>query len=56
MFAARDGGTTLTTTIRYATPEGRDRVRAYPMARGLSEGFDRLDILLASETDRELDS
>ena len=55
VFSARGGGTTLTTTIRYATPEGRDRVLAYPMARGLSEGFDRLDTLLATETDRELD-
>jgi uncharacterized protein YndB with AHSA1/START domain len=46
-FSGADGGTRLVTTVRYATPEGRDRVLAYPMARGLGEGFARLDILLA---------
>lgn len=46
-FRGADGGTVLVTTVRYATPEGRDRVLAYPMARGLGEGFDRLDALLA---------
>lgn len=40
--------TTLTTTIRFATPEGRDTVLRYPMTRGAGEGFDRLDALLAS--------
>ncbi len=47
VFSGGDGGTTLTTTLRYATPEGRDRVLAYPMARGLGAGFERLDTLLA---------
>lgn len=41
------GGTTVSSTIRYATREGRDRVLAYPMQRGVGEGFDRLDTLLA---------
>jgi uncharacterized protein YndB with AHSA1/START domain len=43
----RDEWTTLTTTARYATPEGRDTVLRYPMARGVSEAYDRLDEVLA---------
>ncbi len=43
----RNGRTTLTTTARYATPEGRDTVLRYPMARGVSEAYDRLDDVLA---------
>ncbi|MEO3821539.1 SRPBCC family protein [Plantactinospora sp. B24E8] len=42
------GRTTLTTTIRYATPEGRDRVLRYPMARGVSESYARLDRVLVA--------
>jgi len=42
----RDTVTTLTSTIRYATPEGRDRVLRYPMRRGVAEGYRRLDDLL----------
>jgi uncharacterized protein YndB with AHSA1/START domain len=45
-FAERAGRTDLTSTLRYATREGRDRVLRYPMARGVEEGFDRLDHLL----------
>jgi uncharacterized protein YndB with AHSA1/START domain len=41
-----DGLTTLTSTVRYATREGRDRVLRYPMARGASEGYERLDAVL----------
>ncbi|MFY1691841.1 SRPBCC family protein [Plantactinospora sp. WMMB782] len=47
----RAGLTTLTTTIRYATPEGRDRVLRYPMRRGVAEGYGRLDDLLAELTE-----
>ena len=43
------GATTLTTTMRYATPQGRDTVLRYPMARGYAEGCERLDILLREE-------
>ncbi|MDR7276254.1 SRPBCC domain-containing protein [Catenuloplanes atrovinosus] len=46
VFRADGAGTLLTTTLRYATPAGRDRVLAYPMARGLGEGYARLDTLL----------
>ena len=42
-----DGGTKLTTTIRYASWEARDTVLLYPMARGVSESYQRLDGVLA---------
>lgn len=47
-FRERDGATTLTSTLLFATPEGRDVVLRYPMARGVGEGFTRLDELLRS--------
>lgn len=43
----RDGGTKLTTTIRYASQAARDTVLRYPMARGVSESYERLDVVLA---------
>jgi len=43
----RDGRTTLTSTLRYATPEGRQRVLGYPMSRGVAESYHRLAALLA---------
>lgn len=46
-FTEHDGHTTVTTTIQYATPEGRDTVLRYPMARGVAEAGDRLAALLA---------
>ncbi|MFI6513441.1 SRPBCC family protein [Streptosporangium sp. NPDC050855] len=46
-FTERDGRTTLTSTVLYATREGRDIVLGYPMARGVAEGYDRLAGLLA---------
>jgi uncharacterized protein YndB with AHSA1/START domain len=56
-FAERTGGTDLTSTVRYATQEGRDRVLRYPMARGVAESFDRLALLLTEGTNSdELDS
>jgi uncharacterized protein YndB with AHSA1/START domain len=45
-FTEHSGQTTVTTTLRYATPEGRDTVLRYPMARGVGEAGDRLDALL----------
>jgi uncharacterized protein YndB with AHSA1/START domain len=45
-LAEHDEITTLTTVLRYATREGRDRVLAYPMARGVGESYDRLDEVL----------
>ena len=46
-FTEHGGQTTVTTTLRYATPEGRDTVLRYPMARGVAEAGDRLTALLA---------
>ena len=45
-FWERSGQTTVTSTIRYATPEGRHAVLRYPMERGASESGDRLVELL----------
>jgi len=55
-FAERAGQTDLTTTVLYATAEGRDRVLRYPMTRGVAESFARLDTLLTEGMDDELDS
>ncbi len=46
-FTEHGAQTTVTTTIQYATPEGRDTVLRYPMARGVAEAGDRLAALLA---------
>jgi uncharacterized protein YndB with AHSA1/START domain len=43
------GRTTVTTTVRYATREGRDIVLRYPMERGVGESYDRLDEVLDKE-------
>lgn len=37
----------LTSTLLYASQEGRDIVLSYPMERGVAEGYDRLTELLA---------
>jgi len=55
-FAERAGHTDLTTTLLYATAEGRDRVLRYPMACGVGESFDRLDVLLTEGMNDELDA
>ena len=49
----RAGRTGLTTTVRYATPEGRAKVLTYPMARGVGEAHERLDAVLQDLTTRE---
>jgi uncharacterized protein YndB with AHSA1/START domain len=49
----RAGRTTLTSTLRFATREGRDRVLAYPMARGVAESYDRLTDVLHDLRERE---
>jgi uncharacterized protein YndB with AHSA1/START domain len=41
------GTTTLTSTLRYATPEAREIVLRYPMTRGVGQAHDRLDAVLA---------
>ncbi|MEU8298411.1 SRPBCC family protein [Micromonospora sp. NPDC048909] len=45
-FTELAGRTTVTTTLRYATAEGRNTVLRYPMARGYGEGLTRLAELL----------
>ncbi|RKN49170.1 SRPBCC domain-containing protein [Micromonospora endolithica] len=46
-FTELAGRTTVTTTLRFATPQGRDTTLRYPMARGVGESFVRLADLLA---------
>jgi uncharacterized protein YndB with AHSA1/START domain len=46
-FTGESGLTTVTTTVRYATSAGLETVRRYPMARGVSESYERLDVVLA---------
>ena len=48
-FDDEAGRTTLTSTLLFATREGRDTVLSYPMARGVGDGFDRLDNLLRNK-------
>ncbi|MGV8979354.1 MAG: hypothetical protein ACOH17_15060 [Cellulomonas sp.] len=36
----------VTTTLRYATPQGRNAALRHPMARGMGESGDRLVELL----------
>lgn len=57
-FSDHSGLTTVTTTARYATPEGRDTVLRYPMTRGVGEAGDRLAELLNEllTNDREVPS
>jgi uncharacterized protein YndB with AHSA1/START domain len=42
------GATTLTSTVRYASPQHRDRVLRSGMERGAAQSYDRLAALLAS--------
>lgn len=46
-FIEHDERTTVTTTLLYATPVGREIVLGYPMARGVSESYERLSVVLA---------
>ncbi len=48
VLAEKDGKTTLTTTIRYASQEVRDMVLKTPMESGVAASYDRLAELLAS--------
>jgi uncharacterized protein YndB with AHSA1/START domain len=51
-FAERADQTTVTTTVRYATSEGRDTALRYPMVRGVSESGDRLAAILTELSER----
>ena len=47
-FAESAGRTTVTVTVRYPSRAARDSALRTPMRRGLSEGYARLDALLAA--------
>lgn len=51
ILVERNGQTTLTSTVRYASREARDIVLRYPMARGVAQAYERLDEVLASVDD-----
>jgi uncharacterized protein YndB with AHSA1/START domain len=46
-FTEQGGRTTLTTTVLFDSQDTRDLVVSSPMARGVAEGFDRLDAVLS---------
>ncbi|PUB21479.1 uncharacterized protein YndB with AHSA1/START domain [Promicromonospora sp. AC04] len=45
-----DNTTTLTSTLRYPSPEAREIVLRYPMTRGVGQAYDRLDAVLTELT------
>lgn len=47
LLSERDGKTTLTTTVVYASREARDGALASGMEQGIAAGYDRLDAFLA---------
>ena len=49
VLVEHNGRTTLTSTLLYASQEGRDIVLSYPMERGVAEAYDRLTELLAEK-------
>ena len=46
-FVERNGRTTATTTVLYASKAVRDAVLKSPMEKGVAEGYDKLDEVLA---------
>jgi uncharacterized protein YndB with AHSA1/START domain len=48
VLVEKDGWTTLSTTVRYASQEVRDAVLRSPMKDGVARGYDKLAELLAS--------
>lgn len=49
VLTERDGKTTLTNTVLYASREVRDAVLKTPMEQGVAAGYDQLEELLATE-------
>lgn len=49
-FVEREGRTTVTTTVRYASRAARDAVLTSPMAKGVEAGYAALEELLSSLT------
>ena len=52
VLTERDGRTTLTNTVRYASKEARDAVLQTPMEHGVAVGYDRLAEMLATTPPR----
>ena len=48
VFTEREGKTTLTNTLVYSSRETRDAVLKTPMDKGMANGYDQLEDLLAS--------
>ena len=48
-FAPRRGGTALTTTLDYPSKKARDVALTFPMARGVEEGYERMEEMFAEE-------
>jgi uncharacterized protein YndB with AHSA1/START domain len=47
-FVERNGKTTATTTVLYSSKAARDGVLKSPMDKGVAEGYDKLDEVLAA--------
>ena len=52
VLTEQGGKTTVTTTVLYASREARDAALKSGMEKGMAAGYDRLDVLLASELAR----
>lgn len=48
VLVEKDGRTTMTNTIRYASPEARAAVLSSPMESGMAYGYDQLEELVQS--------
>jgi uncharacterized protein YndB with AHSA1/START domain len=56
VLTERDGKTTLTNTVLYASREVRDAVLKTPMEKGMAAGYDRLEEMLPSLVEQGLAS
>jgi uncharacterized protein YndB with AHSA1/START domain len=54
-FVERDGGTEVTTTMRYESTAGRDGVLETPMAVGVTRSYDRLTAILEGNKSGEIE-
>ena len=48
VLTEKDGRTTMTNTIQYASKEAREAVLKTPMEHGMALGYDHLEALLTS--------
>ena len=54
-FVEQDGGTEVTTTMRYESTAGRDGVLETPMAVGVTQSYDRLAAILEGNKSGEIE-